>query len=157
MSILDHFLVSFWMVLASIWLPEPSRRPSRRHYKKTSNFDTPLLVVFRDLGDLLGPSKLSKNITMHLHGGPILAPKADWEKNEVPRWYFNAFWLPKFVFWRRFLSFFCIFLGSRSSNSIRHRPPTTALAEQASQSCICQISFPMMYLAIKRLNQALGK
>ena len=130
LSILDPFLVSFSMVLASIWLPEPSKRPSRRQSKKSSNFDTQFSVIFDDFGDLLGHSKWSKNVTMHLGGGPIFVPKADCEENGAPGCSFKVFWLTKLAFWQRFLRFFCIFLGSRSSSST------------------CQIGFPIMHLVL---------
>ena len=109
------------MVWAPIWLPKPCRRPSRRHLKKNLNFETYLLLIFDCFGATLEHPKSQKNVRTHLGAGPILASKAAWKENEAPRCYFRAFWLPKLVFRGRFLSIFCIFLGSRSSNSIRHR------------------------------------
>ena len=109
------------MVWAPIWYPKPSRRPSRRHPQKNLNFDTYFLLIFGCFGEPLEHPKSQKNVRTHLGAGPILAPKAAWKENEAPRCYFRPFWLPKLVFWGRFLSIFCIFLGSRSSNSIRHR------------------------------------
>ena len=123
------FLKWFLMVSAPIWLPKPSRRPSRRHPKKTLNFHTSFLLIFGCFGDPLEHPKSQKNVMTHLGGGPILAPRATWEENGAPRCYFKAFWLPKLVFWQRFLSIFCIFLGFRSSSSIKHRLPNNAFAK----------------------------
>ena len=125
----EPFLEWFLLVWAPIWPPKPSRRPSRRHPKKNLNFDTYFLLIFGCFGDPLEHPKSQKNVRTHPCGGPILAPKAAWKENEAPRCYFRPFWLPKLVFWGRFLSIFCIFLGSRSSNSIRHRRPNNALAK----------------------------
>ena len=128
-SLSEPFLEWFLMVWAPIWLPKPSRRPSRRHPKKKLNFDTYFLLIFGCFGDPLKHPKLQKIVRTHLYGGPILAPKAAWEENGAPRSDFEAFWLVKLVFWERFLSIFCIFLGSRSSNSIKHWLPNNALAK----------------------------
>ena len=136
------------MVWAPIWLPKPSRRPSKRHPKKRLNFDTYFLLIFDNFGDPLEHPKSQKNVMTHLGGGPILAPKTAWKENEAPRCYFEAFCLPKSVFWQRFLSVFCIFLGSRSSNSVRHK---------ATQQCTCQIGFVAMQLSNMYPNRALAK
>ena len=134
------------MVWAPIWLPKPSRRPSRRHPKKNLNFDTYFLLSFDCFGAPLEHPKSQKNVRMHLGGGPILAPKVTWEENGAPRCYFKAFWLPKLELWQRMLTAFCTFLGSRKSNSIRHRPPNNALAKKALQLCNCQICIPIVHL-----------
>ena len=135
------------MVWAPIWLPEPSRRPSRRHPKKKLNFDTYFLLIFGCFGDPLEHPKSQKNGFDALGGGPILAPKAAWEENEAPRPCFRAFWLPKLVFWERFSSIFCILLGSRTSNNIRHKLPKDAVPKQ--------ICIPIVHLPNMRLNHAL--
>ena len=174
------------MVWAPIWLPKPSRRPSRRHPKKKLNFDTYFLLIFGCFGDPLEHPKSQKNVRTHPCGGPILAPKTAREENEAPRYYFEAFCIPKSVFWQRFLSGFCILLGSRTSNSIRHKLPNDAvpkqicipivhlpnmrlnhalpnmrpnhvLAKYASQSCTCQICIPNVHLPNMHPKRALIK
>ena len=89
------------MVWAPIWLPKPSRRPSRRHPKKKLNFDTYFLLIFGCFGDPLEHRKSQKNVRTHLGGGPILAPKAAWKENGAPTYNFEAFWLPKLAFWQK--------------------------------------------------------
>ena len=120
------------MVWAPIWLPKPSRSPSKIHPKKNVNFDTYFLSIFGCFGDPLEHPKSQKNVMTHLGGGPILALEAAWEENWAPGCYSKAFSLPKLVFWQRFLSIFCIFLGFRSSNSIKHRLPNNALPNRFS-------------------------
>ena len=95
-------------------------------------------------------------------------------------------WLPKLVFWERFSSIFCILLGSRTSNNIRHKLPNDAvpkqicipivhlpnmrlnhalpnmrpnhvLAKYASQSCTCQMCVPIMHLPNMHPKRALIK
>ena len=129
LSLSEPLLEWFLMVWAPIWLPKPCRRPSRRHLKKNLNFETYLLLIFDCFGATLEHPKSQKNVMMHLGGSPILAPKVTWEENGAPRCYFKAFWLPKFVFWQRLLSIFCIFLGFRSSSSIKHRLPNNTFAK----------------------------
>ena len=173
------------MVWAPIWYSKPSRRPSRRHPQKNLIFSTYFLLIFPCFGDPLEHPKSQKNVVMHECGGPILAPKAAWEENGAPGCHFKAFCLPKLVFWQQFSSIFCIFLGSRSGNSIKHRLPNNALTNRlcnhaivtkyVSQSCTfqicipimhcqiyipngtCQICVPTMHLPIMHPNRALAK
>ena len=132
LSLSEQFLDWILLVWAPIWLPIPSRRPSRGHPKKSLNFGTYLYWFLAVLATPWRAAKSQKNVRTHLGGGPILAPKAAWEENESPGSCFRAFWLPKFVFWQRFLSIFCIFLGFRSSSSIKHRLPNNALPNRFS-------------------------
>ena len=146
------------MVWAPIWVPKPSRRPSRRHPKKTLNFDTYFLLIFGCFAPSPEAPKIAaKNGFDAACGGPILAPKAPCEENGAPGCFFEAFWLPKSAFWQRFLSVFCIYLGSRNSNNIRHKLPNNALAELALQSCNCQIRIPNVHLQHIRPKHALAK
>ena len=130
LSLSEPFLEWFLMVWAPIWLPKPSRRPSWRHPKKILNFDSHFYWFLAVLATPWSTQNRKKNVVTHECGGPILAPKAAWTESGAPGCDFKAFWFPNFAFCQRFLSFFFIFLGSRSSNST------------------CQMGFPIMYLVL---------
>ena len=172
LSLSEPFLEWFLMVWAPIWLPKPSKRPSKRHPKKRLNFDTYFLLIFDNFGDPLEHPKSQKMVLMHECGGPILAPKAAWEGNGAPRWYFKAFWLPKLAFWGSFLCIFCIFLGSRSSTTSGIGVPTKHLPSRLSKHALatklpndvevskgsaCQLGISIGYLPNKRPKHTLAK
>ena len=110
LSLSEPFLDWFLMVWAPIWLPKPSRRPSRRHSEKTSNFDTDFYWFLAVLETSWGTQKRWKTTWTQLCGGPILAPKADWWENRVPRLILEHFCFKNKHFGRRFWIFSC-FLG----------------------------------------------
>ena len=90
------------------WLAKPSRRPSRRHPKKISIFDTNFYRFWTVLGTPQGTQNGPKNIPGGLGGTPILAPKALSLRNRSPGCNFRRCWLPKRLFWKTFSTIFCI-------------------------------------------------
>ena len=162
LSLSEPFFQWFLMVWAPIWRPKPSRRPSRRHPQKNLNFDTYFFLIFGCFGDPLEHPKSQKNVRMHLGGGPILAPKAPWEENEAPGSCFKAFWLPKLVFWQRFLSFFWSYWAVGAATAwdmgfptmhLPNRLSNHAFAKWASQWCTCQ---PSIQSSICEIGVSLG-
>ena len=135
LSLSEPFLRWLFMVWAPIWLPKPSRRPSKRHPKRTLNFETHFYWFLPVLGTPWSTQNHKKMLGRTLMVVPFWLQKR-LGKNWAPRCDFKAFWLPKLVLWhpqfaflQRFLSIFCIFLGFRTSNSVRHRLPNNALAK----------------------------
>ena len=114
----DPFLEWFLIVWATFWLPKPSRRPSRTHPKKTSKFDVQFYRFWAVLATPRGHRKSSKNVRMHLHGGPIFAPKAILSQSGLPGWNFSRVWLPKCQFWKPCSCIFNIVLGFLSGGAL---------------------------------------
>ena len=133
--------------LGSNWLPKPSRRPSRRHPKKKLNFDTYFLLIFDCFGDPQEHPKSQKMVLMHRVVVPFWLQKRSGKKMRLQDAILEHFGFQNWSFGKDFSSIFCILLGSRTSNSIRHKLPNDAVPKQ--------ICIPIVHLPNMRLNHAL--